>query len=332
MPTQKLKSAHKVLGWSTATLGLLSLLIAGTTLYKSGSVQAILVKQVEVYPWVVLDPEKVMSGATVPANSHVVFHLPEGFTRISRETMLGLEGKTVRYWGYCFPQNYDPENVDKRRGFPGLIFMSEKERAFRAAEEALNRPRFRTSNLPTTQAEADAMAKPVRTDIVHQVEVFYPSTMCYIMTESELAIGLDLDGDRLNTKLEKELGTNPSAPDSDSDCIIDGIEYKTNTMPTVRDTDGDALVDGIEDSDCDGRVDPGETNPRDRDSDKDKLCDGICRVRLKRQFLFIGEDKDLNGAVDSGELDPTKWDSNDDGVGDYLEMTQCIAAGETDCP
>jgi hypothetical protein len=332
MPAQKLKTVRMFLGWSAATLGILSVVIVGKGIMSGTElVQGALVRQPVTYKWVSVSAEKIMSGATLPANAHVVFHLPEGFKSITRETLLGHEGDNVRYWGYCFAANYDPRNVDRRRGFPGLIFLSEKERAFRAAEARAQVRAFDPESLPTVE-EIEAMNRIQKPVIRHQLEVFKPSTMCYIMTEDPLPIGLDMDGDRLNTKMEKEIGTHPTAPDSDGDCLIDGIEYQTHTNPIVRDTDGDALVDGIEDSNCNGRIDPGETDPRSKDFDRDELCDGVCRVRLKNQFIFIGEDKNLNGEVDEGETDPGKWDSNGNGVSDHLETIRCIAEGKEVCP
>lgn len=315
------------------TLSVLTVaVIIGAFTHASGNpLEGRLVKQQEEYPWVIINAQQVMSGATIPSDSHVVFHLPENFTRITRETLLGLKGKRVRYWGYCFPQNYDPKNVSKRRGFPGLIFLSEEERLAQQEAAASRKPRFTISRLPSEEEVKEVMEnndKPIR----HQLDIFQPGTMCYIMTEEELSIGLDPDQDRLNNRLETDMGTNRQIPDSDGDGLSDGIEFIGGTIPTVRDTDGDGIIDGIEDSNWNGRIDIGETDPLFLDSDRDNLCDGMCRVKLKKEFIYIGEDKNLNGEVDDNETDPRKWDSDGDGANDEIEFLKCIAEGKTDCP
>ena len=50
--------------------------------------------------------------------------------------------------------------------------------------------------------------------------------------------------------------------DSDGDGIPDEIEILTGTDPIDADSDGDGVPDGVEDANRDGRVDPGETDPR----------------------------------------------------------------------
>jgi hypothetical protein len=274
----------------------------------------------------------VGSGTTIPDNTHVVFHLPGTFLSIPRETLLGHKGKEVRYWGYCIPQNAPEELTDTRSGFPGLIFLSEKERQIRALAEARLQPVYSPgARLPTAE-ELEQQAQLRKGAIRHQIESFKPNTMCYIMTEESLAIGLDHDNDRLNDKLEKEVGTNPNIPDSDGDGIIDGVEYMNDLDPTIRDTDSDGIIDGIEDADWDGRQDYDETNPRLKDSDRDGLCDGICRRRLQKREYYMGEDQNLNGLVDEGETDPRKYSTKNDGVSDEVLFLQCLAAGKQQCP
>lgn len=50
--------------------------------------------------------------------------------------------------------------------------------------------------------------------------------------------------------------------DSDGDGIPDEVERRTGTDPIDADTDGDGVPDGVEDANRDGRVDPGESDPR----------------------------------------------------------------------
>ncbi|GEM_PF-6798548 len=97
----------------------------------------------------------------------------------------------------------------------------------------------------------------------------------------------DLDGRR---GLQE---TDPRDPDTDDDGLTDGVEIglstpqgentvnwtgdadpSTTTDPLDPDTDGDGLKDGEEDSNHNGKVDPGETDPNDPDTDGDGLEDG----------------------------------------------------------
>ena len=99
------------------------------------------------------------------------------------------------------------------------------------------------------------------------------------------------DGDEINT-----YQTSPLLDDSDGDGINDGVEAgvtqipiagsscatgqptdqdpNTTTDPNNPDTDGDGLPDGVEDSNQNGRVDPGESDPNDEDTDNDGVDDG----------------------------------------------------------
>lgn len=74
------------------------------------------------------------------------------------------------------------------------------------------------------------------------------------------------------------------------------------------DSDRDCIPDHREDRDGDGRVDPGETDPRRRDTDRDGLADGA-------------EDRNCNGRRDRHETDPTRRDTDGDGAGDGVEVT-----------
>ena len=318
-----------MLGIATVLLCVFSLRVAQNTQPLLGY----LVKPATTVPWKVITATDVQTGAIIPPNTHVIFHLPDNFTSIARETLLGQKGETTRYWGYCFPQNYDPALVEKRSGFPGLLFLSEKERVMRRAEEAQTTVTFSPMNLPSDK-EIAAMNTFQKSSIRHQYEIFKPSTMCYIMSERSLSIGLDGDDDLLNTKLERELGTDVQITDTDGDGIGDGIEYMYSTIPTQRDTDGDNIIDGIEDANWNGRISSDETDPRVQDSDRDGLCDGVCRVKFGKNWLYIGEDKNLNGEVDDGETDPRTNDTDDDGVYDDWETYQCLANGKApeECP
>lgn len=312
-------------------VAVLAMLIGAGLTAEDGDTTAYLVRKKDVSPWVVLEEPDVMSGTTVPQSANVVFHVPFDGAPIEREVLLGQRGKSVRYWGYCFPQNYNPQKVDARLGFPGLMFLSEQEREIRAEEAAKKVIPFSLANLPT-KAETERLQSGAKGNIRHQIEFFQPGSLCYIMSAAPLAIGLDADNDELNDKLENELGLDKTRPDTDGDGILDGVEYLRKTSPTLRDTDSDGILDGIEDKDWDGNIDVDESDPRTKDTDRDGLCDGNCRIRLSNgQEIYAGEDKNLNGARDEGETDPLLWDSEDDGYGDFQRFLKCILDGNDDC-
>lgn len=316
----------------TISAAILGVAVLIPTFVPEGSdTTALLARQKKQEVWVVIEDRQVMSGATVPPDVHVVFHVPLGITKINREVLLGLRGKDVRYWGYCYPENDSPELVGSRSGLKGLLFLSEKEREIRAQHARNASPKFSLSNLPTKDDVLRAAARPAQT-IRHQIDFFKGGQLCYIMTDEPLAIGLDDDGDRLNNRLEKDLGTDPLVDDTDADGILDGIEYRYGLDPTLRDTDGDGILDGIEDANWNGLIDAGETNPRMLDTDRDGLCDGLCRKRLSNgQILYIGEDKNLNGVVDEGETDPLLPDTDGDGIHDFQEYLVCLTQGKRAC-
>lgn len=91
--------------------------------------------------------------------------------------------------------------------------------------------------------------------------------------------GEDLNANGIRDATE----TDPTNPDTDGDGLLDGVERgvatgaapvtdcgyvgdadpSTTTDPLKADTDGDGIADGAEDTNQNGRVDPGELNPRD---------------------------------------------------------------------
>ncbi|MSP73268.1 MAG: hypothetical protein EXR76_14080 [Myxococcales bacterium] len=97
-------------------------------------------------------------------------------------------------------------------------------------------------------------------------------------------------------------GLGDDLEDTDGDGVVDPGE----TDPTRADTDGDGLADGAEDANLNGQVDAGETDPRLADTDGDGLDDGV-------------EDTNRNGQVDAGETSPVVPDSDGDGLSDGTE-------------
>ena len=312
--------------------GIMAVAVLVPALLPAGApTEALLVRQKKIDRWTVIEAPEVASGATVPGDVHVVFHVPFEIEKINREVLLGLRGKDVRYWGYCYPENADPETVDRRTGLKGLLFLSEAEREFRATQARETTPKFSLANLPTKDDIIRAAARP-QTVIKHQIDFFKAGQLCYIMSDEPLAIGLDDDGDRLNNRLEDDLETDPLVEDTDGDGILDGIEYRYETDPTLRDSDGDGIIDGIEDENWNGLIDTGELDPRMIDTDRDGLCDGQCRKKLSNgQLLYVGEDRNLNGVVDKGETDPRYQDTDGDGIKDLQEYLVCLTKGKRAC-
>jgi len=96
-------------------------------------------------------------------------------------------------------------------------------------------------------------------------------------------------------------------PDSIEDSNDNGVVDPGETDPLNPDTDGDGVLDGQEDSNGNGIVDPGETAPLNPDTDGDGALDGQ-------------EDSNGNGIVDTGEADPLNPDSDGDGLTDGHEI------------
>ncbi|MBL8938040.1 MAG: VWA domain-containing protein [Archangium sp.] len=123
-------------------------------------------------------------------------------------------------------------------------------------------------------------------------------------------------GEDLNANGVVDMGeTDPRKRDSDGDGVTDGVESglttaliadatnctnvpvdadpSTTTNPTNRDTDGDGIDDGAEDTNQNGRVDPGELNPNDMTDGMGPAGQACTRTNL-RPVLFRSEaDPDL---------------------------------------
>ncbi len=280
--------------------------------------------------WVSIREDDIRVGATVPSNTNVMIYLPEEITRITRKTLFGRRGINIRYWGFCFPQTQQEAESLRRRGLPGTIFLSEKEREVREAQYL---EKVKSSLTIYDDRDKKSIERRVRESygsIRHQQEIFVGGTVCYVMTEDPLPIGTDEDKDAANIKIENIYGSDPKNADTDADGILDGLEiFHLGTHPNRRDSDGDGLIDGIEDKNRNGRIDPGEPDPTQWDTDGDGLCDGLCKVNNGKQIL--GEDKNLNGELDENETDPTLVDTDGDGILDEQEYYNCLLEGGEDC-
>jgi len=329
-----LTNIQHMMRWATVCLGALCMVVVTYALvgYEEEKLEG---RLLPAYmrgetPWKTITAEEVTQGWTVPPHTNVIFHLPQTIESIARKTLFGNKGIRVRYWGYCFPDNYSVALRTPGRGFPGRLFLSEEERRQRREDE---RARRRGSFSVYRNLDENSLNELdlTRGRIRHQMEIFKGGQSCYIMTEEPLPIGIDIDDDGVNTLLEKEWGSDPELKDSDRDGLEDGIEiFSLGTDPSLRDTDGDGIIDGLEDANRNGRIDMGETNATNRDSDRDGLCDGLCRSGRNGMELK-GEDVNLNGVVDSGELDPRNPDSDGDGILDEQEYFNCMLGSSDNC-
>ena len=105
--------------------------------------------------------------------------------------------------------------------------------------------------------------------------------------------------------------------DNDCDGVVDGPKAICKSGGVCsggvckKDSDGDGLTDDLEDKNGNGKVDVGETDPKNKDSDGDGLVDGWVDTNKDGKWdPTEGEDKNRNGKLDSGETDPLKWDTD----------------------
>jgi outer membrane protein OmpA-like peptidoglycan-associated protein len=157
-------------------------------------------------------------------------------------------------------------------------------------------------------------------------------------------VGLDRDadddGDGLSNGEEIDLGTDPREADSDGDGIPDGTEVRGEnpTDPLDPDSDDDLLCDGPrsvpevctagEDTNANGRRDPGETDPNNRDTDGGTVPDGIEVLVQGTDPLDpsddIQVDPDDDGLTTEEETiigtDPFNPDTDGDGIPDGVEV------------
>lgn len=72
---------------------------------------------------------------------------------------------------------------------------------------------------------------------------------------------IDSDDDGIQDGTELGYTTEDIGPDTDTNIFIPDADPSTTTDPLNNDTDNDGLLDGEEDTNHNGRVDPGETDP-----------------------------------------------------------------------
>lgn len=113
----------------------------------------------------------------------------------------------------------------------------------------------------------------------NEIDPRTPDTDCDGLSDGEevLTYGTspllwDTDGDGISDGVE--LGRTMPVAGSDCPAFVGDADPTTTTDPLDRDSDGDGVPDGVEDTNQNGRVDPGETDPSNSDSDGDGLSDG----------------------------------------------------------
>jgi hypothetical protein len=92
-----------------------------------------------------------------------------------------------------------------------------------------------------------------------------------------------------------------------ADCLVSDTDNDNTPDYLDPDSDNDGLNDGLEDTNANGVVDPGETDPTNPDTDGDTLLDGQ-------------EDANSNGSVDIGETSPLTSDTDGDGDSDNTDI------------
>ncbi|MFH0851604.1 MAG: hypothetical protein V1876_02545 [Candidatus Peregrinibacteria bacterium] len=330
--------SRKFLGWTTFSLGALCLLIVGYSFFgydgntsplEGRLLPAAYRKEVQ---WRVIDANMVESGATIPPDTNVIFTVPGDAQPILRRILLGSYDMDVRYWGYCLPENYDQTKAVASNRLPGKVFLSEGER--KARDDEYKRQLNERFSVPENLTEEDLnqLRKRPAGRIEHEIETFDPGSICFVMSQVPLAMGLDPDDDEANDQVEKEYGTDPDVTDTDGDGVSDGREiFFLHSSPIRRDSDGDGLIDGLEDANHNGHLDIGDTDPNKWDTDRDGLPDGLMKLGVGRNTQILGEDKNLNGIVDEGESDPRKWSTLGNDISDGERYYQCLMTGGSDC-
>ena len=125
------------------------------------------------------------------------------------------------------------------------------------------------------------------------------------ITNLNISLDLDTDGDGLVDYYEKHLGLNINSVDTDGDGLNDNIElFLQNVDPLIADTDGNGILDKDEDSDLDGLTNIEELNLKTSLSNDDTDRDG----------LLDGEEVNIYGT------NPLLIDTDGDSLSDYYEL------------
>jgi uncharacterized repeat protein (TIGR01451 family) len=157
-----------------------------------------------------------------------------------------------------------------------------------------------------------------------------------VIDGNEPSFGSDSDGDGLINALDPdsdndglldgtELGLdcgNPATDKSKGNCVPDADKGTTKTDPLKKDTDGGSVSDGIEDTNKNGQIDQGETDPNNpaddvppKDTDKDGISDDVETANGSNPN---DADSDDDGLLD-GQEPNTFLDSDGDGLPNVLD-------------
>ena len=90
---------------------------------------------------------------------------------------------------------------------------------------------------------------------------------------------IDSDGDGLSDGMERGIAVNPD-PNHCPNFIADA-DPNTTSDPLNADSDGDGVADGAEDADQNGRVDPGELDPKDPNDGQGPVAKACAKNNLK---------------------------------------------------
>ncbi|MDD9938788.1 MAG: DUF3344 domain-containing protein [Myxococcales bacterium] len=140
------------------------------------------------------------------------------------------------------------------------------------------------------------------------------------------ALDADSDNDGLFDGTELGLGCDDAGTDlSAGNCRPDGDMGATTTNPIDPDTDNGGLRDGSEDSNLNGVVDDGETDPTAGNGDDDSDPSDRDGDRLSDELEeFIGSDPDDADTDDDGVPDGDEPNPSADGDGDGLNTVRDV--------
>ncbi|ABW67943.1 hypothetical protein Dole_2139 [Desulfosudis oleivorans Hxd3] len=196
--------------------------------------------------------------------------------------------------------------------------------------------------------------KTVATDLLISLtssdttEVTVPASVTIRAGESEVSFDLTVEDDLLLDDVQTALIT-ASAPgfiaataaidvedndtDTDDDGLSDDLEAISRTDRDDADTDDDGIFDGDEDTNQNGTVDPGETDPCNPDTDGDGIQDGTELGYTDGTGLDTDSDSFQPDLDPNTTTDPLDTDTDGDGLPDGQEDANRngrVDAGETD--
>ncbi len=125
-------------------------------------------------------------------------------------------------------------------------------------------------------------------------------------------IDKDDDNDKLSTRYEIRIGTNPLSDDSDNDGLKDNVEAKSPNTDQLQDTDLDKLI-----------------NPVDPDDDNDGIPTSI---EITNSTNPLKEDSDDDGKPDAEEYGSnydSPLDSDNDGIIDALQSDEKVTISDS---